>query len=96
MKFIQFLAQSVKISSGTAGIPHDSAMVILGRVLDMVYFISGAVAVIVIILAGYTFTTAVYDQAKITQAKNSILYAVVGLVVVIAAFAITQFVMGRF
>lgn len=91
---VNFVVDGLMATS--AGIPKESATVILGKALDMVYFIAGAVAVIVIILAGYTFSTAVYDQAKITQAKNSIVYAVVGLIVVIMAFGITQFVMGRF
>lgn len=91
---VNFVVDGLMATS--VGIPKESATMILGKALDMVYFLAGAVAVIVIILAGYTFSTAVYDQAKITQAKNSIVYATVGLIVVVMAFGITQFVMGRF
>ncbi len=88
---------AVKINAGDINnMPTDSANVVLANGLNLVYFTAGVVAVIVIILSGYTFATAVYDPAKITKAKNAILYASVGLIVVLAAFIITQFVIGRF
>lgn len=78
------------------GVSTTSASDVLAGVLDGVYFAAGAVAVIIIILAGYTFTTSVYDPAKVAQAKNAILYSVVGLIVIIVAFFITHFVMAGF
>lgn len=87
----------VKIKASDIGnLPTDSANTVLANGLNLVYFTAGVVAVIVIILSGYTFATAVYDPAKITKAKNAILYASVGLIVVLVAFVITQFVIGRF
>lgn len=77
-------------------LPTDSANLVLANTLNLVYFTASVVAVIIIILSGYTFATAVYDPAKITKAKNAILYASVGLIVVLVAFVVTQFVMGRF
>jgi hypothetical protein len=68
----------------------------LGNGLDIVYFIAGIVAVIVIIIAGFSYVTSGGQSANVTKAKDTILYAVVGLVVIILAFVITQFVIGRF
>lgn len=75
--------------------PTNSAVEILGGVLSGVYFIVGAMAVIIIILAGFSFASASYDPAKVAKAKNAILYSVVGLIVVIIAFFITQFIVGK-
>lgn len=69
---------------------------VLAIALNIFYFMMGALAVIIIILAGFTFMTSAGDPAKITKARNAILYSVIGLVVVMFAFAITQFVLGRF
>ena len=97
MKLLQYLADAaVKIDANTINIPKDNANDVLAGVLNGVYFTAGAVAVVVIILAGYSFTTSVYDPAKITQAKNALLYAVVGLIVIVIAFFVTQFIMGGF
>lgn len=97
MNFVSLLSEAAaKIDPGKVGLPVVDANKVISGGLNLFYFSAGAVAVIVIILAGYTFSTAVYDQAKITQAKNAILYAVVGLIVIIVAFTVTQFIMGRF
>ena len=96
MNILMFLAEAAKIDPGKVNIPKDSVVDILVGVLNGFYFISGAVAVIVIILAGYTFTTAVYDPAKIAQAKNAMWYSAIGLIVIIIAFAATQFIVGIF
>jgi len=97
MKLLQYFADAaVKIDTNTINIPKDNANDVLAGVLNGVYFTAGAVAVVVIILAGYSFTTSVYDPAKITQAKNALLYAVVGLIVIVIAFFVTQFIMGGF
>ncbi len=93
---ILYLIAQVKVGSSDIGLKPVAAGDIVAIALNMAYFIAGVIAVIVIILSGYTFATAVYDPAKITQAKNAILYASVGLVVVIMAFVITQFILRRF
>lgn len=77
-------------------IPKLSADAIFSSVLNTIYLVTGIVAVIVIIIAGYMYVTSNGDSAVVTKAKNTITYAVVGLVVIILAFAITWFVVGRF
>jgi len=86
------LLAKIPVGSGGVNIPTRTATEILADALNLVYFLAGIVAIIVIIISGYTFATSNHDPAKITQAKNTILYAVVGLIVVVAAFFITQFV----
>jgi len=91
--FVQF---SGLISASDAGIPAVSADNVLANGLNIVYFLAAVVAVIVIIIGGLLFATSAGNAANVTKAKNMILYAVVGLVIVLAAFAITNFVSGRF
>jgi len=94
MNLIQLLAVAVKLDPGD--IPTNSANDVLAGGLGLAYTAAGIVAVIVIILAGFKYVTAAGDSAAIAKAKNTILYAVVGLVVIILAFAVTWFVIGRF
>jgi hypothetical protein len=100
MSILYYLSQVPKITTTGTGkqvdIPIVRADVLLNSGLNIAYFLAGLICIVVIIIAGYSFTTAVYDPAKITQAKNALLYAIVGLICVIFAFAVTQFVMGRF
>lgn len=60
--------------------------------LGTVYLIAGIVAVLAIIIGSIRFITAGGDSGQVASAKNVITYAVIGLVVVIVAAIITQFV----
>lgn len=66
----------------------------LVRILNLVYMWAGIVAVIVIIVAGILFVTSRGNADQVKRSKDAIRGAVVGLVVVMVAFAITRFVIG--
>ena len=61
-------------------------------VLNTVYYISGAIAIIILVIAGIIFVTSAGNPERVKQAKNAIIGAVVGLVVIVMAFAITQYI----
>ena len=83
-------------SAGEVNIPQLTADEVLQNGLNILYFLAGVVAVIVIIIAGIYYATSSGDSGKVTKAKNMILYSIVGLVIILSAFAITNFVVGRF
>lgn len=92
-------AQKITIGEGdgkVSGIGTDSADDILLNVLNAAYFIAGFIAVVMIIIAGIMYTTSAGNANSVTKAKNMIIYSVAGLVVIILAFAITNFVRGVF
>lgn len=62
------------------------------NILNTAYAFAGTVAVAFIVYGGIQYLTANGDAGKITKAKNTIVYAVVGLLIVILAAAITYFV----
>lgn len=78
------------------GVPEITAEELLKSGLNLAYYIAGIVAVIVIIVAGLNYITSQGDSGRITKAKNMILYAVIGLGILFAAYAITNFVVLRF
>jgi hypothetical protein len=78
------------------GLPIVYAKDVLTNTLSVVYMLTGMVAVVVIIISGYIYTISGGNPAEVQKAKNSILYAVIGLIVVISAFVMTNFVIGRF
>lgn len=61
-------------------------------ILQVVFGIMGGVALIIFMLAGLKYITSRGDPAAVAKAKNTILYAVVGLAVAVFAFAIVTFV----
>jgi hypothetical protein len=69
------------------------------RVKDIVnifLFVIGAIAVVMIVVGGLRYTISHGDSSQIKAAKDTILYAVVGLVVAILAYAIVNFVITSF
>ena len=61
----------------------------VANVLNQVYLWIGIVAVVVIVISGIRYMTSQGNAESIKKAKAGILYATIGLVVVLAAFAIT-------
>lgn len=87
---------AAKIDAKDAGIPSLGAGSVIDSVLNIVYMAAGIVAVIVIIVSAIFYVISQGDAAKIKRAKDGILYSIVGLVVVMLAFTLTNFVIGRF
>lgn len=84
-------ANSALCDAGTKSKLPDYVKIIVNTLL----FILAAVSVVVIIIAGITYTTSGGDATLVTKAKNTLLYAVVGLVVAIMAYAIVNYVIGK-
>jgi hypothetical protein len=66
------------------------------NITNVLLFIVGAVAVIMIILGGIRYVTSNGDASQVTAAKNTILYSVIGLVVALLAYAIVNFIITQF
>jgi len=69
---------------------------IFKTIVNVLLFVIGAISVIMIIIGGIKYTTSNGDSSSVTSAKNTILYAVVGLLVSMFAYAIVNFVVTRF
>ncbi len=69
---------------------------IFKKITDVLLFIIGAIAVIMLVIGGIRYTISGGDQNSVTAAKNTILYAIVGIIVAILAYAIIGFVTGSF
>lgn len=78
------------------GIAQMSDAQLIQSILNIVYFVAGTIAVIVIIIGGLMYTTSTGDSGRVTRAKNMLVYSIAGLVIVLLAFAITNFVIDRF
>ena len=68
---------------------------IVTQVINILSLAVGVVAVVMIIVGGLRYITSGGDSGNVTGAKNTILYAVVGLIVVALAQVIVRFVVNR-
>lgn len=67
----------------------------VGTILQIVFGVAGAVALVVLLLASLKYVISRGDPGEVAKAKNAIIYAVIGIVVVAAAFTIVSFVAGK-
>lgn len=74
----------------------DNANKLIGTLVNTLLFIVGTLAVIMIIWAGISYTISTGDSSKVTRAKNTLVYAIVGLIVAFLAFAIVNWVLKLF
>ena len=65
----------------------------LRNIINLLLYVAGIIAVVIIVIAGFRFVTSNGDSAQVSKAKNTIIYALVGLVVAIMAYAIVNFIL---
>lgn len=68
---------------------------IIRLIINIFSLIVGVIAVIMIIIGGLKYITSGGDSGNITGAKNTILYAIIGLVVVALSQIIVRFVLDK-
>jgi cytochrome bd-type quinol oxidase subunit 2 len=65
------------------------------NIVNLFSVIVGIVAVIMIIIGGFKYVTSNGDSGQITSAKNTVMYAIVGLIVVAIAQILVRFVLAQ-
>ncbi len=63
-------------------------------IVNILLYIIAAIAVIMLIIGGIRYVTSGGNSAAVTGAKNTILYAVIGIIIAVLAYAIVNFVLG--
>ena len=63
-------------------------------ITNVLLFVVGALSVIMLIIGGLRYVVSGGNASAVTAAKNTVLYAIVGLVVAFLAYSIINFVLG--
>ena len=83
--------KGINLAGGGSG--STDAGDIISLIVKVLMFIIGAISVIMIIVGGIRYTISQGDSSKLTTAKNTIMYAIIGIVVAVLAFAVVNFVL---
>lgn len=89
----QNLLNNTRSASGVTG--GSDLPTIIGSLINVVLGFLGIVLLFYVLRAGFLWMTAGGDEKQVTTAKNMIRDAVIGLVVIIAGFAISNFVLQQ-
>lgn len=100
-------AGTLQIGTGTNNAPSDTTSNcnaqdqtskvnnIISTILNVLSVVVGIIAVIMIIIGGFHYITSGGSDEKVKKAKNTLLYAVIGLIVVALAQIIVKFVLSK-
>lgn len=75
--------------------PQSKISGLVNQIINIFSIIVGIVAVIMIIVGGFKFITSGGDSTKVTSARNTIIYALIGLIIVALAQIIVKFVLTK-
>jgi hypothetical protein len=95
--FSQSISQGADSAKGI-----DQATTLFGptgmfqTITNVLLFVVGAVSVIMLIIGGIRYVVSGGDSTAVQGAKNTILYAIVGIVICLLAYAVVSFVIGSF
>ena len=68
---------------------------IFKQITNVLLFLIGAISVIMLIIGGIRYTVSNGDSSAVQSAKNTIMYAIIGVIVAILAYAVVNFVVGN-
>ena len=89
-------AQAGADTAKGAGMPSELVGVngVFTRITNTVLYAVGIISVIMLIYGGLRYVISGGDSKKVTDAKNTIMYAIIGLIISILAYAIVNFVIN--
>ena len=83
----------VDSAGGKAGLTGTTDLsTIVGKLIGVILGILGIVFVILVVYAGFLYLTAQGDETNVKKAKKMLTEAVIGLAIIVAAYAITSVV----
>lgn len=91
------ICQGVGGVSGGSGCTSGTQSLnnLASTIINVFSAVVGVVAVIMLMVGGFKYVTSAGDSNKISSAKNTIVYAIVGLIIVALAQVIVQFVLSK-
>lgn len=86
----------VEKAGGTgSGNTANDVTTVIKNVIGILSFLVGLIAVLMIVIAGFRFVTSNGDSGTIASARNTIIYAVIGIVITVMAYAIVNFILDN-
>lgn len=82
--------QSVIDAAGCDNNTSDQLPTVIQNVINSVILVAGLIAVIFVVIGGISYMTSTGDPGKVKKAKDTILYACIGLVICVLAYAIVN------
>jgi hypothetical protein len=94
-RLLFLFAQGTNLFPEPTNLPRGSADNAVAVILRLVFGVLGGIAVLIVTIAGFQYIISQGDPQKIAKAKNTIIFAVIGLAIALTGFSIVNFVVNR-
>lgn len=88
-------SDSAEEFANTAGLGDTDLVTMFANIINVGLSFLGLIAVVIIIMGGFKWVTASGDEEKVKKARKYIYQGLIGLVIVLAAYAIAQFALSQ-
>jgi amino acid transporter len=92
---LKTLKEAGEDSAGYQAATVTTTAEIVGSIINAFLSLLGVIFIILMLFAGYNWMTAAGDEAKVTKAKDTIQRAIIGLIIVLSAGILTNFVFQK-
>lgn len=89
------LSQQIGTKSGYAPATANTLSETVGKIIKAVLGLLGTVFLVLTVYAGVLWMTAAGEEEKVTKATNILKTSVIGLVIILAAYSITYFIVDQ-
>ena len=86
------VGEGIADTSASAGATQTDLPTIINNVINVLLYIVGVAAVVMLIVGGIRYIVSSGDQQAVAGAKNTIIYSIVGIIVAVLAYAAVNFV----
>ena len=90
----QFADGKEEVNAALNTLPSANTDNVLTNVMNVILYAAGVVAVVMVIMSAIQITTSAGDASKVSKAKKTLIGSVIGIIVVVLAYAIVNFVIG--
>lgn len=80
--------------NGALGGQGQDLRTVIGRIINLVLSFLGVIAVVIILMGGFKWMTAAGNEDKVSEARKLLVAGIIGLVIILAAWAVSTYVLG--
>jgi hypothetical protein len=92
MKYLEITARAAGFCDPNGSCVPRSFTEIIGSIISVFLSLLGIIFLILVLYSGFTWMTSLGNEQKVLKAKNTLIQAIIGVIIVISAYAITFFV----
>ncbi len=82
-------------TAGTAGYSYQDVTIVAGNIINISLLLLGSVFLALMVYGGYVWLTAQGKSDRVEKAKDTIISASIGIVIVLAAYSVTFFIISQ-